>query len=203
MIDHDNAVWVKICGITRVEDVDLAASAGADAIGINRIVRSPRCVSEGHAVELARASVLPAIVLVEDMDPAHVVVHLDQLGVDGVQPYGRDAVAVAAAAADAGWIALLPTDVEAVPALPDGVIPLLDTADPERLGGTGRSFDWSKIDPRIGRFVLAGGLGPDNVAEAVRVTGAWGVDASSRLEAEVGVKDVGKVTAFVREAKQA
>ena len=203
MIDHDNTVWVKICGLTRPADVEMVTAAGADAIGLNRVSSSPRCVTEEQVIELAGASLLPAIVLVEDMDPTQIVVYLDQLGVDGVQPYGQNASAVAGAAAEAGWLALLPTAVGAVPELPDGVIPLLDTADPERLGGTGRTFEWSAIDRRIGRFVLAGGLGPDNVAKAIRVTGAWGVDASSRLEAEVGVKDVGKVTAFVREAKQA
>jgi phosphoribosylanthranilate isomerase len=203
VITGDNSVWVKICGITRPEDAVLAATAGADAIGINRISRSPRCVTDEKAAELAGVAALPAVVLVEDMDPKRVVVYLDELGADGVQPYGANAVEVAAAVAEAGWVALLPTTVADAHDLPRGVTPLVDTPDATMLGGTGRTFEWSAIDVEIGRFVLAGGLGPDNVAEAVHVTGAWGVDASSRLEVEVGVKDVGKVTAFVREAKQA
>lgn len=198
-----NEVWVKVCGITRLEDVAAAVGAGVDAIGVNAIPGSPRCVNGDQVRKLAAASEVPVLVLVEDMDPDRVVVYLDDLGVDGVQPYGSRAVEVAARGAMAGWLALLPTPVGAAHDLPVGVLPLFDTPDGELLGGTGRTFDWGTIDPETGRFVIAGGLGPDNVAAAVRATNAWGVDASSRLEVEVGIKDVGKMTAFVREAKQA
>jgi phosphoribosylanthranilate isomerase len=197
------STWVKVCGITRPADAEMVAAAGADAIGINLLQRSPRRVDEATAIEIAAASPVPALVLVEHVPAGHVAVYLDRLGVDGVQPYGPEAASVAATAAEAGWLALLPTVVADVLSLPAGVVPLFDTPDPKLLGGTGRTFDWTRIDRDAGRFVLAGGLGPDNVAEAIRLTGAWGVDASSRLEAEVGVKDVGKVTEFVREAKQA
>lgn len=203
MIPDAGTTWVKVCGITRPRDAVMVGDAGADAIGINLLARSPRRVDEAHARVIAEASSIPAIVLAEDVPAAHVAVVLDDLGVDGVQAYGPDARAIAAAAAAAGFLALLPTTVADVVDLPVGVIPLFDTPDPDLLGGTGRTFDWATIDRDAGRFVLAGGLGPDNVAEAIRITGAWGVDASSRLESEVGVKDVGKVTEFVREAKQA
>ena len=87
--------------------------------------------------------------------------------------------------------------------MPSGATPLFDTADVDRHGGTGRTFRWDLVAGYPGDFVVAGGLGPGNVADAVRATGAFGVDASSRLEAAVGIKDDGKVTAFVQEAKRA
>ncbi len=203
MITDVGSTWVKVCGITREDDAVMAGAAGADAIGINLLAQSPRRVDEPTARAIAAASSIPAIVLAEHVPAAHVAVYLDDLGVDGVQAYGPDARSLAGAAAEAGFLALLPTSAADVLDLPIGVIPLFDTPDPELLGGTGRTFDWTSIDRDVGRFVLAGGLGPDNVAKAIRTTGAWGVDASSRLESEVGVKDLGKVTAFVREAKQA
>ena len=203
MIPDAGGTWVKVCGITREDDAVLTGEAGADAIGINLLEQSPRRVDESTARDIAAASSVPAIVLIEHVPAVHVAVYLDGLGVDGVQAYGPDARSVAATAAEAGFIAVLPTTVSDVLDLPVGVIPLFDTPDPRLRGGTGRVFDWTRIDKDVGRFVLAGGLGPDNVADAIRVTGAWGVDASSRLESEVGVKDLGKVTAFVREAKQA
>lgn len=203
MIPDAGGTWVKVCGITRSLDAVMVGDAGADAIGINLLEQSPRRVEERRAWQIASASNVPAIVLIEHVPAAHVAVYLDDLGADGVQAYGADAKAVAGAAAAAGFIALLPTSLSQVLDLPVGVIPLFDTPDVELRGGTGRTFDWARIDRDAGRFVLAGGLAADNVAEAIRVTGAWGVDASSRLESEVGVKDVGKVTAFVREAKQA
>lgn len=203
MIPDTGGTWVKVCGVTREYDAVMAGNAGADAIGINLLEQSPRRVDESRARSLASASSVPAVVLIEHVPPAHIAVYLDELGVDGVQPYGGGADAVASAAAGAGFIAVLPTTVSQVLDLPVGVIPLFDTPDPELRGGTGRTFDWRRIDRDAGRFVLAGGLGPDNVADAIRITGAWGVDASSRLESKVGIKDRGKVTAFVREAKQA
>lgn len=196
-------VWVKVCGITRIGDALVAGDAGVDAIGVNRLARSPRCVTDDRLVAIAAAAAVPTVVLVEDASPDTIAAYLDRVGAGGVQPYGEAAAEVAMAAAAAGWVALLPTAADAVHDVPSGVIPLLDTPDPVQLGGTGRTFDWDTIEPDAGRFVIAGGLGPDNVAEAVRRTGAWGVDASSRLEAEVGVKDPGKVMAFVREARQA
>jgi phosphoribosylanthranilate isomerase len=84
-----------------------------------------------------------------------------------------------------------------------GALPLVDTADDSIYGGTGRTFDWRLVAGLERDFVLAGGLGPHNVEEAVRLVRPWGVDASSGLEAAPGIKDPGKVIDFVRKAKSA
>jgi phosphoribosylanthranilate isomerase len=95
-----------------------------------------------------------------------------------------------------------PVDL-AMDAIPVGQIPLLDTWSAERHGGTGSVFDWSLAEGLQRRFILAGGLGPENVAAAIRQVRPWGVDASSRLESSPGIKDAGKVAAFITEAKRA
>ena len=81
-------------------------------------------------------------------------------------------------------------------------LPLLDTYESTRHGGTGSAFDWSLIDGVQRDFVLAGGLRPDNVAQAIAEVSPWGVDASSGLESAPGRKDPELIRRFVREAKQ-
>ena len=88
-------------------------------------------------------------------------------------------------------------DLSAVPG-----VPLLDAPSPTALGGTGRTFDWSVIADTRDRFVLAGGLGPSNVAAAIAQVRPWGVDASSGLERAPGKKDRGMVADFIAEAKK-
>ena len=78
----------------------------------------------------------------------------------------------------------------------------MDHRTADQLGGTGVVLDWSRLAGVRRNFVLAGGLNPGNVTEAIEVTGAWGVDASSGLESTPGVKDVGLIEAFVKEAKR-
>jgi phosphoribosylanthranilate isomerase len=80
---------------------------------------------------------------------------------------------------------------------------LIDTPVGAQRGGTGRSFDWSLVQALPGKIVLAGGLGPDNVAEAVRQVRPWGVDACSRLESEPGRKDAAKVRALIQAVREA
>jgi phosphoribosylanthranilate isomerase len=110
---------------------------------------------------------------------------------------------VAQAAAEAGYLVLHPMraaptlDLSTVPG-----IPLLDTPSQDQLGGTGRSFDWSVVSGLEHRFVLAGGLGPDNIEAAIRQTRPWGVDASSRLEVAAGRKDHSMVADFISKAKK-
>jgi len=198
--------WVKVCGLTRTEDVAAAVAAGADAVGIVLIPSSPRFVSRERAGALAAAAEgVRRVLLTVDLAPAELAALLDEIGADAIQPYGAHATAVAAAAVAAGIFVLRPVLVAAALELPapgEGV-PLLDATAGAALGGTGRRFDWALATGIEGPWVLAGGLGPDNVAEAVTTLRPWGVDASSGLEAAPGIKDHGRVTAFVREAKRA
>ena len=129
-------------------------------------------------------------------------------GADGIQAHGRHGNEVAAEALASGLLSLYPVRVtpdgpsENLTAIEGGAMPLLDTYSPHEHGGTGVAFDWSLIvDP--GRpFVLAGGLGPDNVAEAVATVRPFGVDASSKLESRRGVKDPTMIRDFIQEAKR-
>jgi phosphoribosylanthranilate isomerase len=198
--------WVKVCGLTRREDVDAAVAAGADAVGFVVAPESPRAVSVDAVAKLASGIAIRRVVVTVGLEPAALIAAARHAGVDAVQPHGAHSAAAALAAIDEGLFVLQPIPVgEAVTqaATVSGALPLYDTADAARHGGTGRSFDWELVARLPGAFVIAGGLGPDNVADAVRAVRPFGVDASSRLEAAVGVKDHGKVAAFIREAKEA
>ena len=107
-------------------------------------------------------------------------------------------------AAEVGLFVLRPVELDFdVSELPEAHVPLFDNRSGSDLGGTGQTFDHRLVPATERRFVLAGGLGPDNVGEAIRATRPWGVDASTRLESRPGVKDHDLVARFVREAKQA
>jgi phosphoribosylanthranilate isomerase len=193
--------WVKVCGLTVAADVEAAERAGADAIGFNTVPSSSRFIPLPRALELAERASVERILLTMDAEPERVLDILETTAITGVQPYGLHREETAAAAAAAGYLVLFPTspgvDVYELPG-----IPLLDSPSETKLGGTGRSFDWALTERVTRDFVLAGGLGPDNVAAAVREVRPWGVDASSRLEESPGRKDHGKVAAFIERAKK-
>ncbi len=201
--------WVKVCGITTEDARDAAIDAGADALGLVLVASSPRAIDPARASELAEGSPIPCFVLVADLEPSEAIDVAVACGASGIQPYGATADAVGVAALDAGFSVLRPVAITGgtVPpearSLPAGFTTLFDSADRDRLGGTGTSFPWRAVVGWERPFVLAGGLGPDNVADAIRTSGAWGVDASSRLESEPGVKDPDTIRAFVLEAKHA
>lgn len=198
--------WVKVCGLRRPEDVEAAAEAGADAIGLVLVESSPRAVSPSTAARLASSSTIPAFVLTLDADPASMTSLLAEIGAAGVQPYGRHADEAARAVLEAGGRVLLPIrvrgPVELGPEVP-GSTPLLDAHDGARLGGTGASIDPVHLPPPGSHYVLAGGLGPDNVAAVVAAHRPWGVDASSGLESAPGEKDPTRIASFVKRAKDA
>ena len=196
--------WVKVCGMTRAEDIEAAEAAGADAIGLVLVPASPRAVTVDQAAELAAGVTTQAVLLTKDLRPEDLVAAALGVGVEAVQLYGEHAAEAADMAAEVGLFVLRPVEVDFdLSTIPEAHVPLFDNRSGPLAGGTGQSFD-HRLLPRVDRrFVLAGGLGPDNVREAIRATGAWGVDASSRLESRPGVKDHGLVARFVREAKQA
>lgn len=198
--------WVKVCGVTRVDDVAVASEAGADAVGFNIYEGSKRYIETSAVPDLVGAAGAMMTVLVAvDMEPGELLAASARTGARGVQPHGRFAAAAAQAAIDAGLFVLRPIPVSGgvdLDTVPNNQVPLLDTADEEVHGGTGRTFDW-RLAAGIERpFVLAGGLGPDNVAAAVAAASPWGVDASSGLELKPGIKDSDKVRRFIEEAKR-
>ena len=197
-------MWVKICGITNEEDALMAVALGADAVGFV-FATSPRQVTVGTARDIARR-LPPEIITIgvfRDHAPSHVVDTVLEAGLRGAQLHGHETPAMAAeirpkvqtliVAFPAGSPAVERFDEYGADAM------LLDAASP----GSGRTFDWSLLDavPDNRRLILAGGLNPDNVGEAVARVDPWGVDVSSGVESEPGRKDPRLVQAFVRAAR--
>lgn len=198
--------WIKVCGLTQPEDVEVAIEAGADAVGLVLVPESPRALTIDRAAELAQRSSLTTIILTRDMPAADLIAAALAVGADGVQPYGAHVSEASQAAIGTGLMVLRPIAVSGQPdldAVPADQTPLFDSASPERLGGTGRLFDHSLIPPTDRPYVIAGGLGPENVGAVVRDRRPFGVDASSGLEVSPGRKDPELIRRFVFEVRQA
>jgi indole-3-glycerol phosphate synthase/phosphoribosylanthranilate isomerase len=201
-------VAVKICGITSKDDAAMAVAAGADALGFVFWPKSPRAVDAATARDIA-ATLPPFILRVGvfvDTPPAEMRRIADEVGLDMVQLHGHESVAeVAQAPRRAVKAVRVGPGFQPEEALRYGgtaAALLLDTrVDGEGSpGGTGRTFDWSLVRPvREGTpfLILAGGLHPDNVAEAIAAVRPDAVDVSSGVESAPGRKDPAKVRAFV------
>jgi phosphoribosylanthranilate isomerase len=201
-------MFVKICGITRRADAMHAAAEGATALGFVFWPRSPRCVSPERAGEIVAA--LPAgvarvgVFVNERVDRIHEVVARARLTM--VQLHGDESPEqTAALECPVVRSVTLEGAAKAHTTWPAQTLFLLDAVDPERRGGTGMRIDWRRAAGVAGgrRVILAGGLTPDNVAEAVAMVRPFGVDVSSGVEASPGVKDADKVTRFLAEARAA
>jgi len=199
--------WVKICGLSRAREVRAAAEAGADAIGFVVIPESPRAITADQAASLAPVADVKTFLLLMDSSPSEMLDLASFVGVSGIQPYGSGVDEVIDAALRAGLEVLYPVPVGDRPvSLVDvrvDVLPVLDTARAGKHGGTGELFDPRLVDAAGRDWVIAGGLTPDNVAEAIASAKPWGVDVSSGVESEPGVKDLSLITRFVEEAKRA
>jgi phosphoribosylanthranilate isomerase len=215
---------VKICGITRTEDGIAALEAGADAIGVVLAARSSRHVAPtpagaGALLGALRAAAgdraFLAVAVLDDPDPAAGRQAIDGLGFDRVQfhaahgvPALADCLATFEDAAARAWGAVAVADAASLVGADDlrCEAVLLDTHVAGRTGGTGVTFDWELAAPlaRRRRVVLAGGLTPENVADAIGVVRPWMVDVSSGVEADHrGVKDAARVRAFIAAARHA
>jgi len=223
---------VKICGVTTPDDARLVAEAGADAIGLNFVPGSVRCLN----MEVARsvAAAVPAGVLKVGVfagaDPADIRRIAAHAGLDAIQLHGHlegtaglvDHPATCAALADMKLVRAVRLEADGLTsarrwlaaAESAGARPALvivDASTPRNapgsaLGGTGAKVDWAALarEPSLGvPIVLAGGLDPDNVAEAIRVTRVSGVDTASGVESAPGRKDPHKVRAFITAAHRA
>lgn len=200
--------WVKICGMTSREAVETAVDAGADAIGLVLHEDSPRAVTLDRARDLARDLPIASFVVTVDLTPEEAITAARAVGASGIQAHGEHSLDVAAVAVEAGLLSIVPVPVGSGGLrFPLGEVPetstlLFDTASARVHGGTGVTFDWELLADPGRPFVLAGGLDPDNVAQAIGAVRPYGVDASSRLESEPGVKDLSRIVAFVEAAKQ-
>jgi phosphoribosylanthranilate isomerase len=235
--------WVKICGMTNLEDALVAVDAGADAVGFVFYEKSPRYVSVETAQEIVKK-------LPESVEKIGVFVGeapnwietLRRVSLTGTQEYftgkGSDGTGKGPKAIG---MSLLPTRFRSLMAfpislfqdpateissmavqfaeskkrvempLPEGLLDtfLLDSGNAQQPGGTGKSFDWLKAGPIAEsmrsnglKLVVAGGLSPENVGEAIRILNPWGVDVVSGVEARPVKKDPEKVRAFVRAVRE-
>ena len=202
------AVRVKICGITRLQDLHVACDAGADALGFVFYEKSPRHLSIEAAAELLRA--LPPFVqsvgLFVNAAPAFIervllAAPLDLLQFHGDETpadctrYGRPYIKAVRVKPDTDLLKCA-ADFETARGL------LLDAYVPGVPGGTGERFDWTLIPSDLPKpVILSGGLNPANVADAVRQVRPWAVDVSSGVEAAKGIKDPHHVAQFIAKAK--
>jgi phosphoribosylanthranilate isomerase len=196
---------VKICGLTREQDIDAAVAAGVDALGFVFHPASPRAVDSDAAARLVAR--VPAFVtsvgLFVDAEPGHIAEILRRVRLDLLQFHGREPPA-ACAGFGRPWIKALAMrdglDVEAAAADYRGASALLlDTYDPVLAGGTGRRFDWDRVPPALApRIILAGGLDAGNVAAAIARVRPYAVDVSGGVEADKGIKDHRKINDFMQ-----
>jgi phosphoribosylanthranilate isomerase len=215
--------WVKICGMTNLEDALVAVEAGADAVGFVFYEKSPRCVSVETAREIVER--LPQgvekIGVFVNESPERVSVIADESGLTAVQFHGDEYQNPAQwpiarrtfLCIPANWVALTwrkrGKAIGSFMALPRnlGAI-MVDSGGTEERGGTGKAFDWREARAwvsamnRLNPVVIAGGLTSENVGEAIGILEPWGVDVASGVEARPGKKDPEKVRAFVRAVRE-
>ncbi|MGI8931571.1 MAG: hypothetical protein ACR2FK_04215, partial [Sphingomicrobium sp.] len=193
---------VKLCGLTSIEGVSLAARSGATHAGLILVPGTPRALERRWAISLARAARehgLKTVGVFRDATPSEVVDGAEALGLDAVQLHGDEDARVVRAD--------LPSRVEiwgvsgigstVGEARPGADRTLFDTVRDGQSGGSGTAFDWSLIAERgdLAQSFLAGGIGPSNARAAAQV-GAYGLDVGSSVEASPGVKDPAKVAAL-------
>lgn len=192
--------WVKLCGLRTVDDVHAAVEAGADAIGFVTAAGSPRRISPSTAAAIGAEAPVERFLVTLDRSPEALLREAEAARVTGVQPHGRYSIVAARAAALEGYRVLLPVDVAEDPTLSSvakGMTPICDGPRP----GTGTSFDWSRLDGVTREYVLAGGLTVQTVGDAVERLAPYGVDVSSGIESERGVKDHDLMRRFVEAAR--
>ena len=199
---------VKVCGLTRLEDARSALEAGADWLGVIVAGESPRQLDAGSAGEIAAA--LPGAEIVAVMvapTPDEALKLSSRAGARRVQLHRVDpATWPADFPLEVIFVVAVGADGRLASALPRaGALVMLDTAHPTRAGGSGETFPWETAAAIAATrdVVLAGGLGPDNVAQAIERVRPFAVDASSRLERAPGIKDVDLVRRFVAAARRA
>lgn len=200
---------IKICGMTRRQDVEASVEAGADAVGLVFYPPSPRAVTPAQAAELVRdlPPFVSIVALFVDPTPDRVQAVLDAVPVHLLQFHGdEDAAACARYARPYLKAARVRPDLdllEYAARFPSAQALLLD-AFVDGYGGSGRAFDWTLIPPRLPKpWVLSGGLTPQTVGDAVRRLRPAAVDVSSGVEQEKGVKDAAKIAAFIAEVRAA
>jgi phosphoribosylanthranilate isomerase len=213
------SLWVKICGNTSLEDAQIAAAAGADAVGFV-LAQSPRRVTAAQVAAITPhlPKTIEKIGVFVDAPFEEIVATVETAGLTGIQLHFQATPEFPARLKDRlgpNLHVLRVVHFEADSSAPnhlfeDGVdAVLVDSKTAVAVGGTGRTFDWSLAsktlfqNPEERKFIAAGGLTPENVAEAITTLKPWGVDTVSGVEAAPGRKNPVKVAAFIANARAA
>jgi len=197
---------IKICGITNLEDAVAALAMGVDALGFNFYKPSPRYITPQNAREIIEQlpqSVLKVGVFVNEESPKHVRSIADEAGITALQLHGDESPDYCHDLADLDVIKALAVghdfDTKVIQHYRVNAI-MLDTRHNKLRGGTGHTFDWSiaqEVSKTVPKLYLAGGLSPENVANAIESVKPYAVDACSALEDIPGKKNEERMRAFV------
>jgi phosphoribosylanthranilate isomerase len=207
---------VKICGVTSVEQATACVRLGADAIGVNLVPSSPRCIDVATARAIARAvgnmtaseAGIPralVVAVVADLDVAAMRALREETGVGCLQLHGDEPPGAVAALLPHAYKAVRVAnegDVALAESMPGDYV-MVDAKVPGLLGGSGHRLDGSLVVGLAARrrLVLAGGLDAGNVGAAVALVKPWCVDVASGVESSPGMKDLVKVKAFIEAAR--
>lgn len=203
-------MYVKVCGITHLDDAWNAIAAGVDVLGFNLVPTSKRRVDADVArriIDSVRGKVL-CVAVVANLTPAEAAALASELGVDRVQLHGDEPPAHLLALGSGAFKAVRvgsADDLALARSFPGHPL-LVDAKVEGQLGGTGQCLDWESVAPLalLRPLILAGGLTPENVEHAVRIVQPWGVDSASGVEgSDPRRKDAEKMRRFVQAAQRA
>jgi len=202
-------IKIKICGITNLDDALAATGAGADALGFNFYKKSPRYVEPEKAAEIIHQLppfVMPVAVFVNEREEKIRDIQFTT-GIKVLQFHGDERPEFCDRFASRVIKAFQVKDKDSLKHMAHyhvGAL-LLDSYREDLRGGTGETFDWhlAVVAKTFGRVILAGGLTPENVAEAVKLVQPYGVDVAGGVEKEQGTKDHAKIKKFIAEVRRA
>lgn len=207
MKDRDTQVKVKICGMTNLKDVKVAVDGGVDAVGFIFYKKSPRSVT----MQAVREIVLELPPFVDSVgvfvnETAEQINKIaDHCKLDRVQLHGDESPAFCKKIRRRVIKVIRVKDIQSLKKLSDYPVSsfLLDTFSEDQYGGTGKVFDWNLAYPakKYGPIILAGGLTPINVRQAIQRIQPYGVDVCSGVESQPGIKDHKKMKAFLKNVK--
>ena len=207
MNDRDTKVKVKICGMTNLKDVKVAVDSGVDAVGFIFYKKSPRSVT----MQAVRKIVLELPPFVDSVgvfvnETAEQINKIaDRCNLDRVQLHGNESPSFCKKIRRRVIKAIRVKDIQALKKLSDYPVSsfLLDTFSEDQYGGTGRVFDWNLAYPakKYGPIILAGGLTPNNVRQAIQRIQPYGVDVCSGVESQPGIKDHKNMQIFFKNVK--
>ena len=197
--------FIKFCGMTREDDLATATALGVDAVGFVMWPNSPRAIPRDRLPVLVKtlpAAVLPVAVFVQPTED-DIGFALDS-GVRALQVHGVGAQDVMTTIVPT-WIGARLEGDGIAPDVPKMIPIVLDAHDPVRHGGTGRTIDWDRAAKVAAarRVLLAGGLTPANVGDAIRTVRPYGVDVASGIEDRPGIKNAQAMQAFVSAVRDA